>query len=259
MVEHRSASQLTVYAECSEAYRLKYVEKVPQYPAAWLAQGNAFHETVEEWELAQQPPFADLHGRYVQIYDQGIAAFDGVEPNRQHWLRAPKSSVENDISNRRELGLLLLRNYSEFVLDEQRRPLLWVDDYTPGIELPFSVTFGDVEVRGKVDRVEREEDGSLHIIDLKTGNRESAKIQLGIYKVALEKDLGIKVSKASFFYAKDGKLVTLTDWDLARYTEDYVTDLVAALTRGIENKVFIPNVTQSCFLCPVKRECREFK
>ena len=259
MVEHRSATQLTTYAGCSEAYRLSYVEHIDGLPAAWFAQGTAFHEVVEEWELAGRPPFANLYGRYVQVYDKEIASFDEVNPNRDRWLRAPKSSSETDISNRRELGDLLLRNYSQFVLDETRRPLFWLDDYTPGIELPFSVTFGDIEVRGKVDRVERLGDGSLHIIDLKTGNRESAKLQLGIYKVALEKELGIRVSRASFFYAKDGKLVTLTDWELVRYTEEYVTDLLLALDRGINNEVYIPNVTQSCFLCPVKRECREFK
>jgi putative RecB family exonuclease len=259
MVAHRSASQLTGYAECSEAYRIKYVVGDKGYPAAWLAQGTAFHLTVEEWENAGKPPFANLYERYVHHYDATISSFDELEPNRERWLRAPRSNVEADISNRRLLGDVLLRNYSDFVLGEERRPLFWVDDYTPGIELPFSVQIGDVEIRGQIDRIEREPDGTLHIIDLKTGNRESANLQLGIYKVALEKEFGLKVSKASFFYAKDGKLVTLTDWELARYTERYVTDLLAALERGIQNEVYIPNVTQSCFLCPVKRECREFK
>lgn len=255
--QHRSVSQLTTYAGCSEAYRLKYIEKLSGYPAAWLAQGTAFHEVIDEYENGSGLTASQLVAKYQWIYDRIIREFDEAEPDRSKWLKAPKSTSENDISNRRELGSSLIANYLTF--SKERRPLFWVDDYTPGIELPIYTLIGDVRVKGQIDRIEREEDGTLHIIDLKTGNRESAKLQLGIYKVCLEKEFGIKVSKASFFYAKDGKLASLTDYDLARYNEQYIIDLLATLERGIQNEVFIPNVTQSCMLCPVKRKCREFK
>ena len=59
-----------------------------------------------------------------------------------------------------------------------------------GTEVAFDVPVGDAHLRGAVDRVERGSDGSLHVVDLKTGRTArsgeelAADAQLGVYQLA---------------------------------------------------------------------------
>lgn len=259
---HRSVSQINTYLGCSEAYRLKYVDKppIPPMPAAWLAQGTAYHETIDIWENSGRSPHVDLTWTFTNLYDTQIAQMKEMQPDLRLWLKAPKKKTEDDIAERRVRGLKQVQDYVDYA-EENPFYFAELDEWTLGIEVPFEVTLGGVLIRGGIDQIrligENPFDG-VHVVDLKTGNRESASIQLGTYKIAVEKIFGWPVKKASFFYAKDSKLVGLDKTDLDRYTEAYVTELYQALDRGIENKVFIPNPGGQCLLCPVKKFCREY-
>jgi RecB family exonuclease len=58
-----------------------------------------------------------------------------------------------------------------------------------GAELEFDVTVGRARLRGKVDRLERDAEGRLVIVDLKTGSRDADAVeehgQLAAYQVAV--------------------------------------------------------------------------
>jgi len=255
---HRSASQINKYAQCSEQYRLTYIDKPdePFRPAAWLAQGTAFHEAVRVWEESGRSPYVSIVDSYYEFYDHEIERFKLDQPNLSQWLRSFKKSTEDDIRDRKRIGGGMAYDYivyaknDPFVIKE-------INDYTYGIELPFEVEIGGILVRGAVDQL-REENTGLGVWDLKTGNREASNFQLGIYKVAIEKILNAPVVRAGFYYAKDSKTVALTQHDLARYDESYVGDVLSALDRGIQNEVYIPNVGSHCTMCPVKKSCREW-
>ena len=255
---HRSVSQLNKYVQCSEQYRLSYIDKpeIPFAPAAWLAQGTAFHETIRVWEESGRSQLVNIADTFHGFYDAEIATMKASQPDLTLWLKSFTKKTEQDILDRRDKGLqqvheyILYANSNDFAIAN-------IDDYTLGVEIPFEVTIGNTVVKGAIDQMWEYPKG-LGVVDLKTGNRESAKIQLGIYKVAVEKFMNMPVVMAAFYYAKDSKLVTLTGRDLARYTEDYVSDLLSALDRGIQQKVFLPNPGQQCTMCPVKKYCREW-
>lgn len=259
---HRSVSQINTYLGCSEAYRLKYVDKppIPPSPAAWLAQGTAYHECIEIWENSGRSSLVDLTATFYSLYDTAIEKMKQQQPDLRYWLKAPKKKTEDDIKERRARGLAQVQAYVDYA-EENPFYFAALDEWTLGIEVPFEVNLGGIIIRGGIDQIRQMHEDPMqgvHVVDLKTGNRESATIQLGTYKVAVEKIFGWPVKKASFFYAKDSRLVGLDSPDLARYTEAYVTELYQALDRGIENKVFIPNPGGQCMLCPVKKFCREF-
>lgn len=259
---HRSVSQINTYLGCSEAYRLKYVDKppVPPMPAAWLAQGTAYHETIDIWENSGRSSLVDLTKTFHEKYDAQIEKMKLEQPDLNLWLKAPSKRTEQDIKERRERGLAQVQAYVDYA-EENPFYIAAIDEFTLGIEVPFQIELGSTTIKGGIDQIRQLYDTpeqGVHVVDLKTGNRESASIQLGTYKVAVEKIFGWPVVKASFFYAKDSKLVGLDKADLDRYTEAYVTELYEALDRGIENRVFIPNPGGQCLLCPVKRNCREF-
>jgi len=64
----------------------------------------------------------------------------------------------------------------------------------------------DLILNGKIDRVDRLDDGSLHIIDYKTGSMPETvdSFQLLLYTLILSKTLGHPVSKASYLYLANG-------------------------------------------------------
>ncbi len=253
---HRSVSQLNKYRSCPEMYRLSYIDKVSNFaPAAWLAQGTAFHEAVEAWENSGRSPGLDISQTYVLSYDKQIEHMKNREPDLGKWLRAPKTKTEDDINNRRNRGIEQLQNYvdyaesSEFVIAD-------IDEWTLATEIPFEIQIGKTLIKGAIDQILSLPDG-YEVRDLKTGNREQGIIQLAIYVLAVEKIFGWPVSKASYFYAKDGKVVTVSRQELDRYTESYLAELFDTLEEGIQSRVFMPNPGSHCLMCPVKKFCRE--
>lgn len=253
---HRSVSQLNKYASCSEDYRLSYVDRTNNHrPAAWLAQGTAFHIAVHEWEESGRSPQFDIGQRYAVAYDQEIAAMKSNQPDLDKWLRGPRTKTEDDISNRRTRGLEQLQSYVDYA-EASDFVILDIDDFTLASEVPFEIEIGGILVKGAIDQIRRLPEG-VGIVDLKTGNREAGKLQLGVYKYAVEKIFGWPVVEAAFFYAKDKKIVSLTRQELDKYDEKYLSDLFQTLEVGIQNQVFLPNPSSSCSLCPVKDYCRE--
>ena len=220
-----------------------------------MAQGSAFHEAIEGWEISGRSPLFDVRNAYAVSYDQHISRMREQEPNEQNWLHSYRITTSEDISARREKGLEQVSNYVTFAL---ANPFVIadVDEYTLAIEIPFEVEIGNTLIKGAVDQVLMHPDG-YEVRDLKTGNRQASPLQLGVYKVALEKIFGWKIVSGSYYYAKDNKVLTIPKQEMDRYTEEYLTEIFDALERGIENKVFIPNPGSACMLCPVKNYCRE--
>ena len=253
---HASVSQVLKYARCPEEYRLSYIEKKnPHKPAAWLAQGTAFHVAVQGWEDSGRDVAFDIGRTYELTYDTEIESFKLQQPDLKVWLHAPRVTTEDDIIARRQRGAEQLRNYVRFS-EENPFGIKAIDDYTLALEVPFEVEIGGVLVKGAIDQILLDFDG-VEVRDLKTGNRESANLQLGVYTHVVEKIFGWHVTKASYYYAKDNKVVTLSRKDLDRYDEVYLSELFQSLRRGIENDVYIPNPGGHCTLCPVRDNCRE--
>lgn len=256
MVEHRSSSQYSSYVDCSELYRLKYIERVEQPPAAWLAQGLAFHEAIHEWEDSGRHPNVDPVAAYANLYMAKIFELKAKYPDPKSWLKAPSKKTEDDIKERLERGQQQIRDYVSYT-ESYPFAIKDIDDFTLALEVPFQIELGGITVKGQIDEIWEWPDG-VEVIDLKTGNREASGFQLGLYKVAVEKIFGWKVVKASYYYAKDSVLKTIDGRDLERYTESYVTELLQALDAGIANKVFLPNPGSKCTMCSVRKFCREF-
>ena len=90
-------------------------------------------------------------------------------------------------------------------------------------EVPFVYSFGEVMVRGVIDRVIRTADGQYAIIDYKTGPdpgegpcREEYAIQLAIYADAVRVLTGA-LPDTWLYYTKTGRMVHVTpDMDAAR-------------------------------------------
>jgi len=139
-----------------------------------------------------------------------------------------------------------------------------------GVETPFRVQVGRAVIAGRVDRIERDRDGGLRIVDLKTGTSKPTKAelaehgQLGAYQVAVEEGgfttLGDHSAGAALVYIGKGGLTGLQP---AVMTQEAVTTapdptwartLVEATADGMGAATFTASQS-TCRTCPVRSSC----
>ena len=111
-----------------------------------------------------------------------------------------------------------------------------------------------------MDRVDRLQDGTLEIIDYKTGKSKEKlefkdKRQLILYKIFLEEFLGEKVSLLSYYYLENG-LKTSFDASL-KEIEKVKTGIMEEIA-AIKNRDFTPKPSPMCEFCDFRTIC-EFR
>lgn len=93
----------------------------------------------------------------------------------------------------------------------------WAQRTPAFVEAPFEITIGDSVVRGRMDAVFQQPDGSWLIVDWKTGRRPqgavlaSAQIQLAVYAEAWRRIHGVDTVRAAFFYVHENYLLEPDD------------------------------------------------
>ena len=78
------------------------------------------------------------------------------------------------------------------------------------VEVPFALVLGGQVVRGRIDAVFAENDGSWLVVDWKTNRTQSADpLQLAVYRLAWAELRGVPVRnvKAAFYYVRDDEVV----------------------------------------------------
>lgn len=252
----RSVSQLTSYAKCSEAFRLEKLEKAPKAPAAWIAEGNAFHDAIDKWESSGRYYTPASLSQYAEtLYLEEIGKLKAEEPDLSKWLKSGLRKPETDIQKRLEQVRESVAHYATVVLAEPWKPME-LPDGSPASEMPFEIKLSDtLGLRGQIDMVMEWPDGSLRTRDYKTGSKLPGLLQLGVYRLALLDTLGIDVPYGDYWLSKKGMIDGPHRLDT--YTRERIVAYFDALNKGVENRVFIPNVGDHCTPCSVKQYCRE--
>jgi hypothetical protein len=270
-----SYSSLNSYAECGERWRLERGHKLNK--STWFATiaGSAVHAITEaidldELGLYQEGYSAREDEDLYKIYNGEIPTFkqefdrlldieeeNGVKVKPSG--KVAKSITLNGGPNKKDYDWWLTRGpemieaWMEWKV-ESGYTIATMPDGTPGVEVVLDVPFADEKQLGFIDRVMFDSDGELVIIDLKMGDLPKSKLQLGNYKVALERKYGIRAKFGAYWMGKDGQLTPLTD--LSVYTAPYLDSLYGQVWKGIRAGVFLPNVTSMCNGCGVKDYCR---
>ncbi|HUR52482.1 MAG TPA: ATP-dependent DNA helicase [Mycobacteriales bacterium] len=242
-----SASGLHRLGECPLRWFLEKKAAAEQVSNAAMGFGNVVHALAHEIGQGTTPPELDaLMARLDRVWHQ--LAFD-----------APWQSVQQREQARESLVRLVAWH-----LAERGRELV-------GTEVEFDVkvpveSAPDVEVRirGQVDRLERGPDGSLHVVDLKTGKtKPSAKeldrhAQLGVYQLVVrEGGLGAGAAGGAELVqlrhdATGGVLVQ----PQGALVDGWVDDLLSQAVRQLVDETFGPRVEDArCSRCAFARCC----
>jgi hypothetical protein len=112
-----------------------------------------------------------------------------------------------------------------------------------------------VPVKMFPDRIMVDQHGQLLVVDLKTGSKPiESSLQLGVYKVGVEKLLGLTVEWGAFYMARKGQLdppLSLNQW-----TEDRIGSLFQMFDMQERAGHYLPNIGSHCkFMCSFKNNC----
>lgn len=247
-----SPSSINSYISCPKKFFYNYVLNINIEDTDWDAAnyGSIVHEVLEKSAsnaIHGNGYFSKEHFIEVFNYKMDLAVFKTKESKNTYSKRGGKI-FENYYRHFCEVPVYMIEN---------------IEESFNGIE------FKDKLLNGKIDRVEKLEDGTFALYDYKTssivsvnqvavgGKREDYYNQLCCYKYAYEKKYpDRKVSKVGIIYVEENKIIELspTDSDM-----EYIENLVLETYHNIENMEFkvkadIDEV--NCKFCPYKDLCK---
>jgi DNA helicase II / ATP-dependent DNA helicase PcrA len=230
-----SYSQFETFKSCPLKYNYRYIMKVPVAAFHAGSFGSSVHETLNEFyremKLGKPVDIELLRSLY-----------------EKNWMPHGYESSEHE-AERRKKGLEMLERYFE----ENSNP--WV--VPKYLEKPFNVRIGEYLINGRIDRIDKLEDGTYEVIDYKTGKMRNGMklekdLQLSIYALACKNVFGIKVSKLSLYY-----LETLEKISTSRSDEQLNTleEDVLALIEEMKGSEFQAFPGFHCQFCDFKLIC----
>lgn len=207
-----SFSQINAYQRCPYQYKLMHVLKIPMKGSASFSFGNTIHNTLQKfYEEVQELNNAKQESLFST--PTKIEKKDGevLVPSLEKLLEIYESKWIADWYKSKK------QRESYF---EKGKDLLKVfyssqeGNWTIPVSLEgfFKIKVGDYLINGRIDRIDQLEDGSLEIIDYKTGKAKEKlstddRQQLLIYQIAAQtlpeyRNIG-EVSKLTFYYVNN--------------------------------------------------------
>ena len=235
-VSRISPLRIRVFDTCRLRYRYQYLDRIPARLRLQDTAGSLLHRVL--CDFFSKVPVEERDGqRLIHMCEDG---WEALSP-RYRRMKGVDKLLKKSIDQLRVFANQ--RNLSA-------QPLLVEPYFQVKIE-PGVILFG------RVDRIDEEVDGTLHLIDYKTGahpDEVDAK-QLRLYAIMAETSLGKPVTKTSFWHLDDGDTWTEDFGDeQRRRAHSELLEVVDAMQSIGE---FAPNVGQHCGHCPHLYACSE--
>lgn len=241
-----SFSQLSCYEECPLNYKFIYILKMPTEDSSKAVFGRCIHNCLRQYYLpllenSFQPSLFGKQKPNDELFS--LKHLLGYYEN--YWIDGGYES-RKEADDFKKHGKDMLTNFYKEVGSE--RPAIIF------LEKKFNLKLGDYVLNGTIDRVDQLPDGSVEIIDYKTGEAPKAgknleykkKRQLLLYQAAMESVFGKKVSKLSFYYLKPNEKISF----VAKPEEIEKVKLeMIALIEGIRSGNFEVPKGNACTYC----------
>ncbi|MEJ0021146.1 MAG: ATP-dependent DNA helicase [Candidatus Doudnabacteria bacterium] len=194
-------SQISTFKKCPLEYKYKYIYKLPLPGAAALSFGQTMHNTLKKFltHVVQLNTFSqqDLFGQKqtgIQIPKKETL----VRFYSESWVDDWYPDKINKQAYRAD-GLKYLDKFYEKFCNDPKLPKY--------LEQSFRLKLGEYKFKGRIDRADANSDGSIDIIDYKTGEprvklEQVDRDQLLIYQWAAEEGFKEKINSLSYWYFK---------------------------------------------------------
>jgi len=258
---HFSYSQLSTFLICPMKYAHSYVWGTPPEtkPIA-LPFGKAIHKGAEIFyrsimETGEIIPVDQVIETFKIVFDR-----ETKNPDLELTMKEGET-----IGGLREQGIELVKLFHKEILPQK----------IAGVEVPFSISIpdilnggGDLPIKlvGYFDLVERDEQGTYLIVELKTSAQRFSSLRLEYdlqattYSYAMTK-LKVATSESSCLIRYDvllkQKKVSFERYFVTRTEADHkrLIHLINMVLKAIENRIFYRNSDWPCADCQFKKAC----
>lgn len=233
-----SAFKLNMFATCPQQYKFNYIDdlaKEYKTPKPYLTMGAHVHNALKDFYEQLEPEdrnFAQLETILRRRWTENRRGFDSREDEAKWGVKA----------------LNMLRLYVHR-MDLKVNPVMLEDYYDMEIDQ-------NLKLLGRIDRADALDDGTLHVIDYKTGKYKPDEVndlQLILYAMIVSSGERKPVTKASYLYLQTMEWHTVEiDQDVA---EAAIEDVKEQVDRIRNEQEFAPEINQYCGSCDFLTIC----
>lgn len=241
-----SYSQLSTFERCPRQYQYQYIYKIPAPPDGNLSFGSTMHNTLlEYYKLVGQSRQASL----FSDFDPDLSLDKLLEIYENKWIDQGYESKVH-MEKRKERGKEILSLFYERFKNNLPQVKF--------LEKGFRLKVGDYTLTGRIDRADQKNDGSLEIIDYKSGRSRSQKevdsnLQLTIYAMAARDCFGIPASLLTLYFLDDNEAVST---ESNEKKEEKAKQKIIQLGNEINQSNFEPKPGKfKCEFCAYRKIC----
>jgi putative RecB family exonuclease len=247
-----SPSKITSFTNCPLAFRFSVIDHLPELPSPAALKGTLVHKALEL--LFTDYPAGSRTTLAAQAsLDRAWRKMQDAEEGELEGLQLDEAETASFLADAREL----VSRYFELEDPNAVRAV--------GLEMNLSTTLEGITVRGIIDRLDELEDGSLVVVDYKTGRaprNEQSRSRLGgvqMYALMCEAELGRRPSVVRLLYLRDRVVISATPTDQAlRGTRQRALGVWSAIERACKQDDFRPNPSALCRYCNFQDYCPAF-
>ncbi|MGQ0848336.1 MAG: RecB family exonuclease [Actinomycetota bacterium] len=246
-LETLSPSRAGDFKACPQLFRFRAIDRLPEPVTVYQARGTTSHLALQrlyELEAAERSP--------ERLYDLFRQAWGELRNDEEF------AGLFADIGQERAWGvdsLSLLANYFKLENPVSVEPLAQEMDLLEPIG-------NGMMIRGILDRIDRQPDGSLVITDYKTGSAPPeayalpAFFALKIYALLIRRRLGETPVEVRLLYLNGPTMYRFpVDDRQLDAMERQLTALWGAINRAIERDYFPPRTGPLCNYCAFQDRC----
>jgi len=249
-------SKIATFKDCGLAFRFSAIDKLPEPPSVPATRGTLVHAALER--LFGLPAEERTVEAAITCLDQAVLAM----ADDPEYVGLGLS--DEQAATFRAEAAVLVRRYFELEDPSTIRPI--------GLELKLEVEVdlpsgSNVTLRGIIDRLELDADGSLVVTDYKSGKppgpRQEQQRLGGVhfYAFLCEQLFGERPSRVQLLYLGGGHpqsiAINRTEQS-TRGLQRRVAAIWTAIERACEQESFKPQVTALCDWCAFKAHCPAF-
>jgi DNA helicase-2/ATP-dependent DNA helicase PcrA len=233
-----SASAVDTYERCGLQFKLDRDWRLSAKPAAAMQYGAAIHRILKTYFDSVNLGRTKADDELIDLFRLDLAEAK-IREAYQHELYEKQ-------------GVAQLR---EFLAATRTLPSAQVLH----TEQSFEIRVGPTSVVGRVDRIDRRPDGSVAIVDYKTGkarDQENAdeSLQLSLYAIAAKQKWGYTVGALIFYNLEENVAVTTTRNEAQLLG---ARSRVEAAAQGIADGRFVARTGMHCNFCAYRSLCPE--
>jgi putative RecB family exonuclease len=240
-------SKVTAFTNCPLAFRFSVIERRPEPPSPHAVKGTLVHAALE-----------GLFWNHPAPKRTRAAAGHELE---QAWRELARDPEYIELGLDEEAAATFLAD-ANMLVDNYFRLEDPTAVHTIGVELGVEVEADGLRMRGIIDRLDIGPDGSLTVVDYKTGRAPSERFEQGkmsgvqTYAFLCEQVLGRTPVEVRLLHLRDPVAITaVATPQTVRGQQRRTSAVWHAITRACDTEDFRPKVGPLCNFCHFKPSC----